>query len=168
MVKTATATSRKQTAASTYVARIQHLIYQIARLMERCDDLCLAQHDITVSQGYTLMCLPPSGDRTMNALSEAIGVAGSTATRMVDQLVKKGLTGRQHDREDRRIVRVALTKRGQEIRKELEAAMESCFTDAFAEVAESERPATVRVLEFITSSLARALEAYGCTNCKEK
>lgn len=167
MAKTATA-SGKQTEAASYVARIQHLIYQLARLMERCDELCLAQHDITVSQSYTLMSLPATGDMTMNALSEAIGVAGSTATRMVDQLVKKGLTDRQHDPQDRRIVRVTLTKRGQEIRKELEAAMESCFTDAFAEVAETERPATVRVLEFITSSLAKALEAHGCTNCKVK
>jgi DNA-binding MarR family transcriptional regulator len=157
--------SGRQTDAS-YVARIQHLVYQLARLMERCDELCLARHDITVSQGYTLMSLPPSGDLTMNALSETIGVAGSTATRMVDQLVKKGLADRQHDPEDRRMVRVALTKRGQALRKELEAAMESCFTDAFAEVAESERPATVRVLELVTGSLAKALEANGCTSCR--
>ena len=61
MAKAATG-SGKQMEVATYVARIQRLVYQLARLMERCDELCLAQHDITVSQSYTLMLLPPSGD----------------------------------------------------------------------------------------------------------
>lgn len=154
--------------AAAYVARIQRLVYQLARLMERCDELCLAQHDVTVAQGYTLMSLSPSSDLTMNALSEAIGVAGSTATRMADQLVKKGLAARRRDPEDRRIVRVALTKRGQALRSELATATESCFTDAFAKVAKGERRATIRVLEFITTSLANALDAHGCIGCKVK
>lgn len=166
-MRTTPRTTSKQAKAAGYVARIQRLMYQLARLMERCDELCLAQHDVTVSQGYTLMCLPPSSDLTMNALGEAIGVAGSTATRMVDQLVKKGLANRRHDSGDRRIVRVALTKRGQELRQEMEAAMQSCFTDAFAGVAESERPATLQVLELITGMLAKALEHAG-TSCKAR
>jgi DNA-binding MarR family transcriptional regulator len=167
MAKNAPANDGREGAA-TYVARVQRLVSLLARLMERCDELCLSQRDITVSQSSTLLLLPPTGDVTMNALSEAVGVAGSTATRMVDQLVKKGLTDRRNDPQDRRVVRVALTLRGRELRKELESALASCFKDAFAEVPKDEQPATIRVLEFITGSLARVVETAGCASRKAK
>lgn len=158
----------KRSDTATFVTRMQQLLYRLAQLMERCDQMCLAQHNITVSQGYAIMSLPQHGELSMNELSGIVDVAGSTATRMVDQLVKKGLAARQPGQQDRRIVRVALTKRGQDLRKELEAAMEACFTHAFAGVAEGERTATVRVLESITTTLSKGLETNGCVSCKVK
>lgn len=151
---------RSETAA--YVGRVQDLVCELARLMERCNEMCLAQLDVTVSQGYTLMSLPQEGELSMNALSEGIGVAGSTATRMVDQLVRKHLVARRNDPDDRRVVRVALTRRGQELRRVLEKATESCFMGAFSEVPEEKRQGTIDVLELITESFARSLEVYGC------
>lgn len=151
---------------ATFVARVQQLTYQLVRLMERCDELCLAEHDITVAQAYTLLCVPAVGDVRMNSLSEAIGVAGSTATRMVDQLARKGLVERISDPEDRRIVRVRLTQAGKEQRGQLEAAATACFTLAFGHVAQDERSATVRVLEQLTDSLAKALEVTRCCSVK--
>ncbi len=68
--------SKEPAHTAAYVGRVQRLIYELARLMERCDEMCLAQHDITVSQAYGVLALPESGDANMNAVSEAIGVAG--------------------------------------------------------------------------------------------
>lgn len=167
MAKTAIA-SKESANTAAYVGSVQRLLYELARLMERCDELCLAQHGITVSQGYGVLSLPEDGDLVMNALSDAMGVAGSTATRLIDQLVRKGLVTRTHDPKDRRIVRVALTRKGQTLRRELAKASAACFTHAFAEVPESERPTIVRVLESITQSLAEALDTVGCVTCSPK
>jgi DNA-binding MarR family transcriptional regulator len=49
----------------------------------------------------------------MGELSQALGVPLSTATRIVDWLVKNGYFARVSDPEDRRIVRVTLTETGQ-------------------------------------------------------
>jgi DNA-binding MarR family transcriptional regulator len=49
---------------------------------------------------------------TMGELSQALGVPLSTATRIVDWLVKNGNVERLPDPEDRRIVRVTLTETG--------------------------------------------------------
>lgn len=50
---------------------------------------------------------------TMGELSQALDVPLSTATRLVDLLVKSGYVRRLPDAEDRRVVRVALTETGQ-------------------------------------------------------
>ncbi len=52
---------------------------------------------------------------TMGELSKAFGVPLSTATRMVDWMVKQSYAERLSDPEDRRIVRVSLTKMGREL-----------------------------------------------------
>ena len=168
MTNTSATQASSRAATAVYVSRVRELVYQLARLMARCDDTCLAQHGITVTQGYALMSFPDEGDLSMNALGEAIEVAGSTATRMVDQLVKKGLVDRRPDPEDRRIVRVTLTPRGRELRRQMEEATETCFRVAFGALAAAERPAVVRVLELITGSLAKALEAFGGASWRAK
>jgi DNA-binding MarR family transcriptional regulator len=50
---------------------------------------------------------------TMGELSQALDVPLSTATRIVDLLVKNDYAGRVPDADDRRIVRVRLTETGQ-------------------------------------------------------
>ena len=52
---------------------------------------------------------------TMGELSQTLAVPLSTATRIVDWLVKNDYVERRSDPEDRRIVRVTLTKTGQAI-----------------------------------------------------
>jgi DNA-binding MarR family transcriptional regulator len=65
---------------------------------------------------------------TMGDLSRILGVPFSTATRTADWLVKNGYVQRSADPDDRRVVRVELTKVG----KELYRAM----NDRFLETAE--------------------------------
>lgn len=52
---------------------------------------------------------------TMNELSSLYKVSQTTMTRMVDNLVRNGYVERVRDEEDRRVVRVQLTKKGTEI-----------------------------------------------------
>ncbi len=54
---------------------------------------------------------------TMGELSKALDVPLSTATRIVDWLVRSGYAERLADPEDRRVVRVALTKSGRDLIK---------------------------------------------------
>jgi DNA-binding MarR family transcriptional regulator len=52
---------------------------------------------------------------TMGELSSELSVPMSTATRIVDGLVKAGMVERVHDANDRRIVRVGMSKSGREL-----------------------------------------------------
>ena len=52
---------------------------------------------------------------TMSELSSTLNVPMSTATRIVDGLVKSDIAERGHDPNDRRVVRVGMSKNGREL-----------------------------------------------------
>jgi DNA-binding MarR family transcriptional regulator len=124
-----------------------------------------AAEETTIAQYRALVVLASRGPRRMVDLAEALDVAPSTAGRMCDRLVRKGLVRRHRARGDRRAVLVSVTSAGREVVDEatsrrraliaeiLErlpvAAQQAVgqalrvFADAAGEVPDSEWPAAV-------------------------
>lgn len=71
--------------------------------------------EVTLVQYRALVVLASRGPQRVAALAEALDVTPSTATRMCDRLVRKGLVLRRHEREDRRQVRLSLAPEGRRI-----------------------------------------------------
>jgi DNA-binding MarR family transcriptional regulator len=67
---------------------------------------------VTLAQYRSLVVLASRGPQNLVGLAEAVGVTPATATRMCDRLVKKKLIVRRPEQDDRRQVRLALTKKG--------------------------------------------------------
>lgn len=66
-----------------------------------------------------LMLAERSKNVTMSKLAQGMSIPMSTATGIVDRLVKKGLFQRGSSAEDRRIVTVSLTEKGKQIVKDV-------------------------------------------------
>ena len=147
--------------SDTFPVQVQRHVYHLVRLYQSCDRMCLAERGVGASQSYTLLSLPQEDSLGMNELSEAMGLANSTTTRIVDQLVRKGLVRRKTDAADRRVVKVALTPKGQDLRHALDKEQQDFFKQAFDEIPKGERPVIVRCLEQITSLVSKAIEDYG-------
>ncbi|TEB07915.1 Transcriptional repressor MprA [Pelotomaculum schinkii] len=62
---------------------------------------------------------------TMSSLAQGMSVPMSTATGIVDRLVKKGLLDRGRSEEDRRVVTVSLTESGKEVIQDLKGYLYS-------------------------------------------
>jgi DNA-binding MarR family transcriptional regulator len=71
-----------------------------------------AAEETTIAQYRALVVLASRGTQRMVDLAEALGVAPSTAGRMCDRLVRKGLIRRHRARTDRRAVLVSITAAG--------------------------------------------------------
>jgi DNA-binding MarR family transcriptional regulator len=67
---------------------------------------------VTLPQYRTLVVLSDGGARRLADLADALGVSPSTATRMCDRLVRKGLITRTRDELDRREVNLEVTTAG--------------------------------------------------------
>ena len=52
---------------------------------------------------------------TITGLSEALGISAASASRAADGLVRKGLASRVEDADDRRVRRLKLTAKGDEL-----------------------------------------------------
>jgi DNA-binding MarR family transcriptional regulator len=71
--------------------------------------------DITIAQYRALVVLASRGPQRIAGLAGALDVAPSTAGRMCDRLVRKGLIRRHRARADRRVVQVSITGTGRQV-----------------------------------------------------
>lgn len=74
-----------------------------------------AAEETTVAQYRALVVLASRGPQRIVDLAEALDVAPSTAGRMCDRLVRKGLVRRHRARGDRRAVLVSVTPAGRQV-----------------------------------------------------
>jgi DNA-binding MarR family transcriptional regulator len=77
----------------------------------------LAEHEteVSIQQYRALVVLASRGSQRPIDLAEALGVDPSTATRLCDRLSDKRLISRRRQTDDRREVRLDLTKRGRSL-----------------------------------------------------
>ena len=77
--------------------------------------LAAAGDEVTLPQYRALVVLAARGPQGTAELAAALAVNPSTATRMCDRLVRKGLIRRHRQPGDRRSVRIALTAPGRDL-----------------------------------------------------
>jgi DNA-binding MarR family transcriptional regulator len=143
-----------------FAHELQRHVMRLVRVSELCDRACVCTGDVTVAQSYALFALPAQSAINMHALSSAMNLAGSTMTRVVDQLVQKGLAERAPSEDDRRVVMVRLTPEGHRVRQVVMAHFQTVFAQVTAHVAEADRGPMLRALDEITTAIADA--ATGC------
>jgi DNA-binding MarR family transcriptional regulator len=76
--------------------------------------------DFSLPQLATILLLEEEGELTVKQVAEFLGRSVSTTSRMLDQLVERGLISRREDEHDRRAKRVASTERGRTLIATLE------------------------------------------------
>ncbi len=99
----------------------EHATQARARIREFLPD-GLSEHDADFNLYYELGVIlsEAQAPMTMGELSQAVEVPLSTATRIVDSLVESDYAERLSDPTDRRVVRVGLTHKGQEMYRAIE------------------------------------------------
>ncbi len=145
------------TSSLFFADTLQQLTYDLVRYSAMCDRVCTEQLGITGAQGYTILAIPDGDSISMNDLSLKMKLASSTMTRMVDQLVQRGLVDRQPDAEDRRVVRVRLTARGRQAKDQLHGTLQGFFSQVLQAVPEGERATMLRSLETLNQAIMNTL-----------
>ena len=80
--------------------------------------------DISYSQILALISISDSGVE-MSTLSWDLALDNSTVTRLVNRLEKKNLVIREKSKEDKRLVKVCLTKEGEALQNKIEEKIDS-------------------------------------------
>jgi DNA-binding MarR family transcriptional regulator len=75
-----------------------------------------AEDDLSRQEMNLLSLVARKGSCTMSDLASTLRVPFSSATGIVDRLVSKHLVSRERAEDDRRVVRIALTDRGEQAR----------------------------------------------------
>lgn len=69
-------------------------------------------NDLSVTEIHTIEAIGMYNSRTMSEVAADLGITVGTLTTAINNLVKKGYVERQKSENDRRVVKVVLTKRG--------------------------------------------------------
>jgi DNA-binding MarR family transcriptional regulator len=93
-----------------------------------------AAEETTIAQYRALVVLASRGPQRMVDLAGALGVAPSTAGRMCDRLVRKGLVRRHRARTDRRAVLVSVTAAGRQVVDQATARRRALIEDILAKL----------------------------------
>lgn len=107
---------------SFYLAKLEWLgpiLVRGLRLMPAVEGM---EREFSFSQTLILMMLLTQQNVKMNELARLLGLSRANATGLVDRLEARGLVERSHSTEDRRVVHVNLTRKGQQTARKLNEA----------------------------------------------
>jgi DNA-binding MarR family transcriptional regulator len=105
-----------------------------------------AAEETTIAQYRALVVLASRGPQRMVDLAAALDVAPSTAGRMCDRLVRKGLIRRHRARTDRRAVLVSVTAAGRQVVDQATARRRALIEDILAKLPAGRQRAVAEAL----------------------
>lgn len=134
------------------------MLGDLGRLMRKLADRRLSAIGLTRAQWQALGNLRRCGPMTQAALADVMDVETATIARLVDRLEAAGWVGRRPDPHDRRVKRVSLTDKAEDIMDEVSEIGRQLSDDMLADLSNDERERLFAALSAIKSRLVRLLE----------
>ena len=119
--------------------------------MDRAEKYC---YGVTLSQAYVIDTVQRKEMVSMNELSQELGLAISTLTRIVDVLVRDDIVCRNPSQHDRRKVCICLTEKGKELARKLQNCSEQFWSKIYNAIPE------IKQMQ-VTENLNKLLQAIG-------
>ncbi len=117
-----------------------------------------AEGEVSLPQYRALVVLASRGPKRASELAEELGVHGSTAGRMSDRLVRKGLVERERSDEDRRTVVLRLSDSGRALVDDVTRRRRSEITHLVRRVPVADRPHLVSALQALSRAAGEVPE----------
>ena len=135
-------------------------IYERILLMEEEALLTGYFPDLSMTEMHTLAAIGPYGQRTMGETAALLNITTGTLTVAIDRLVRKKYVSRQRATSDRRIVLLALTRRGKLACRLLWRFHTLLIEDLVRDYDEAERELLLNMLGRIERYLAERYDSY--------
>jgi DNA-binding MarR family transcriptional regulator len=114
--------------------------------------------DLSVTQCYALERIVHSGPLTVNELAAALYLDKSTASRVANSLVGKGILERRGDPDDGRVVRLAPTERGVSIHRRIEDDLVGEYADLLADFEPEVQAASAEVVRRLAIAFSQRVD----------
>jgi len=108
---------------------------------------------ITPTQFLILDFLNRKGQSKMTDLARFMEVTTAAMTGIVDKLVRDGYAVRVYDPEDRRIIKIRLTEKGNEFTRRIRQQRRQMIIKVFSKISEADRNDYLRVLTHLEQIL---------------
>lgn len=127
---------------------------QVARAYRSAVDKVAAEYGLSQATGLPVLMIGRLGDGVRpGVLADHLGIEASTLVRVTDQLIESGLVERRDDALDRRAKTLHLTEEGACRAKKMEQALVPFRRHLFADIAEEDVHACLRVFNGLTAAI---------------
>ena len=120
--------------------------------------------DISAIQLATLFLLAGEDELTIKRVAELIGRSVSAASRMLDQLVTRGLISRNEDERDRRTKRVSLSESGRTFVQAIEQKRAEAQIVVMAYLPPEERVIVEQAMQLLAIAARRHADEHARSN----
>ena len=141
------------TGLEEFSKEIMEMMPQIMRALVSRERNELARGNITIPQMLALDALLRTDRMKMTDVARALSVKLSSATVLVDRLLKQGMLKRARDERDRRLVWVQITLKGRRVISQVHEEKQRCAKDVFQVLSPGEREEYLRILRKIKGHL---------------
>jgi DNA-binding MarR family transcriptional regulator len=125
---------------------LHRALSELLRIYQFRDRSRICYYDVSVTQCYALSALVSSGPTNLSRLAAELYLDKSTASRVIDSLVRKGYAQRAKDSTDRRAVKLHATETGLELHHRIERDLVEELMQLLAEYDRDVRLATTRLI----------------------
>lgn len=143
----------KQLNLEEFGDHVLRLFPQLLKEIARNESNYLTKGKISFPQFWALEYLEHHDQCKMNKLMKFMRVSFSTATGMVDRMVKNGLVVRVRGEEDRRTVLLSISTKGKTILKEVYAQKRKAMMGLFSHLSSKERAEYIGILEKLVKNI---------------
>jgi DNA-binding MarR family transcriptional regulator len=116
--------------------------------------------DYSLPQMATLLLLDDEGEQTIKGMAELLGRSLSATSRLLDQLVVRGMITRREDERDRRVKRVVITAQGHSFIETLEQRRANAQIAVMEYLSPEERAEAVRGMLLLVEAARRKKELH--------
>jgi MarR family transcriptional regulator for hemolysin len=111
---------------------------KLVRTLQMFERATLTRHGFTFSQCYTMLNIYQNKVMTMNQLSSEMNLDISTMTRVVTRLKRDNYLHRERSAEDRRVVLIRLTPKGEQAAAELSREVKDFYSNIICQIPQGE------------------------------
>lgn len=116
------------------------------------------QYGLTGPQLAVIKMLEPKGQLSLSELSWKIRAKNSTVTGIVDRMEREGLVHRRRSKQDRRVVHISLTEKGQRLAEEITIEPVQIFRTVLGELSTRDARDLKRVLTRLAQRVRELVE----------
>lgn len=120
--------------------------------------------DISAVQFVTLALLAGEDALTIKRVAEVLGRSVSATSRLLDQLVTRGLVNRSEDTQDRRTKRVSLSESGQAFVQTIEQRRVEAQIAVMSYLSPEERAVVEQAMQLLAVAARRHADEYARSN----
>jgi DNA-binding MarR family transcriptional regulator len=136
-----------------FTDQLQGLMLQLHQALVKGDKDAIGKGEISVPQFWALLFLDRHPDAALNQAAEALCLSISSASGLIDRLVRKGYVRRTRCKTDRRRVLLSLSKKGRAVIEEIMQNHRKRMHEVYAPLSASERKQYLALIEKVVNTL---------------